>query len=462
MILVYAAAAMGQTAGGAVKICRGVPIPEGYVIVAFITSPVCPNGAYMIKKEPASPAKREAASVPASQGSALEAEGQVTRPRIVGNAGSASEPQPNEQKRAPVLRRAAAPTELEVEEKPIAASRSGPEEVGEGDVLRVDTTLVTVPVSVSDRDGRFVPDLRREEFKLFEDGEEQTITYFEETEKPFTVALMLDTSASTSFKLDEIKEAAIRFASQLRPQDRVLVVTFNNEVLLLTEATNDRAIINEVIQLNAQTGNTTRLYDAIELLVRKRLDKIVGRKAIVLFTDGVDTASHFATHASSMYMAEELDALIYPIQYDTFNDMNTPVGGGGLSVYSTRRRSGRAFPGDSRTSTPGDILNSPSSVILRVMREAYEQANQYLRGLAEKTGGRLYRADDPAQLAQAFSMIAKELSQQYSLGYYPKSPELAAGERRQIRVRLQRAGLAVRARDSYIATAGKRDGEVLR
>jgi Ca-activated chloride channel family protein len=330
--------------------------------------------------------------------------------------------------------------------------------VGEGEVVRVDTTLVTVPVSVTDRDGRFVPDLGREDFHLFEDGEEQTVAYFDEAEKPFTVALMLDTSASTSFKLEEIKEAAIRFAGQLRPQDRVLVVTFNDEVLLLTEATNDRAIINCVIQANAQTGNTTRLYEAIDLLVRERLNRIKGRKAIVIFTDGVDTASYLATYKSSMELVEELDALIYPIKYDTFGDMMAPDGGGSLNVPSTPGRSGLPILGGGRTSPSGTVLNSTSDeVSLRVMREVYGRADQYLHALAEKTGGRLYRADDPAQLAGAFSMIAEELRHQYSLSYYPKSPERAAGERRQIRVRLRRDGLAVQARDSYIAT-GHRSG----
>src|SRR6185295_17192564 len=121
--------------------------------------------------------------------------------------------------------------------------------------------LVTVPVSVLDRQGRFVPGLQREDFHVFENGIEQPIAYFEPTEKPFTVALVLDTSASTRFHLWQIKEAAIAFAKQLRPQDRVLVVTFSDEVLLLTEATNDLNTVETVIEENATTGNSTRLYE---------------------------------------------------------------------------------------------------------------------------------------------------------------------------------------------------------
>jgi VWFA-related protein len=282
-------------------------------------------------------------------------------------------------------------------------------------------------------------------------------------EKPFTVALVLDTSGSTVFKLDDIKEAAIRFAGQLRPQDRVLVVTFNDDVLLLTEATNDRAVINHVIERHAQSGSSTRLYDALDLLIKKRLNRIKGRKAIVLFTDGVDTGSSLATYRSTLETAEELDALIYPIQYDTLDD-NVQAVGGAPGGSGNGPRIGRPYLGDkgtgTGTSTPRVQLGSSSEVIARVLREAYALGGLYLHGLADKTGGRLYRADDPAQLASAFSLIAEELRHQYSLGYYPKSAgsaSLAAGTRRQIRVRVRRPGLAVRARDSYV-TAGPRNG----
>ncbi|MGH9959047.1 MAG: VWA domain-containing protein, partial [Pyrinomonadaceae bacterium] len=103
------------------------------------------------------------------------------------------------------------------------------------------------------------PDLTREDFSVFEYGVEQSIAYFEPAEKPFTVALLLDTSPSTQFHLWQIKEAAIAFAKQLRPQDRVLVVSFNDQVLLLTEVTNDLNIINSVIVQNANMGTATRL-----------------------------------------------------------------------------------------------------------------------------------------------------------------------------------------------------------
>src|SRR5919198_278198 len=276
--LTLAAAAAGQTARRAVKICQGVPIPEGYTVVGDTTSPDCPRGAYLIKKDEDGGAAGGAAQDDAQRPAGEPA---VYRPR-----------------------RAA----------PVAYSAAEPEEVGDGEVVRVNTTLITVPVSVTDRQGRYVPNLKREDFHLFENGVEQQVAFFDSADKPFTVALLLDTSGSTRFRLWDIKDAAIEFSRQLRPQDRVLVVTFNEQVLLLTEATSDRAIINGVITYNARSGDSTRLYDAVDLVIRERLNKIQGRKAIVLFTDGVDTSSQQATYESTLSQVEELDALIYPIQ----------------------------------------------------------------------------------------------------------------------------------------------------
>ena len=338
-----------------------------------------------------------------------------------------------------------------------AAPATGDEEVEAGDVVRIDTSLVAVPVSVLDRQGRFIPGLRKEDFRVFENGVEQAIAYFEPSEKPFTVALLLDTSASTRFHLWEIREAAIAFAKQLRPQDRVLVVTFSDEVLLLTEATNDLEIVNAVIQTNANPGSATRLYDAVKLVIAERLNKIQGRKAIVLFTDGVDTASNLATYDGTLREAEELDALIYPIQYDTTDYLRAMQGGGSVSVVTTTRGNW-PFGGNTSTQT---IPVTPSGGLQSVgaTQDQYERANQYLHGMADRTGGRLYQANDRKQLDQAFSSIAEELRRQYSLGYYePPANDSAPGggqasDRRVISVRVNRPNVAVRARNSYLRKA---------
>ena len=427
--------AQGQT----VRICQGVPMPEGYIIVAYENSPSCPHGAYVLKKNDASSAPQTPIATTTA-----------ARPRKVGNASlnSIALSLPTElstpDTKPPELQ-GSSPTSLDASVNVTSAtSLDNPDEVSEGDVVLIDTNLVTVPVSVLDRDGRFISDLRREQFKVFENGVEQNVAYFESTEKPFTVALLLDTSGSTFFHLWEIKEAAINFAKQLRPQDRVLIVTFDNLVMLLTEATNDLNVITDVVQRNAITGLSTRLYDAIELVTKARLNKIDGRKSIVLFSDGVDTASYRATYKSTLREVEELDALIYPIQYDTtdFVDAQTRTN---TTIVTTTIRS-RRFPTQSSSQS---IYGTPKASGPGTSMNDYKLADQFLHQLATKTGGRLYTANDRTQLSNAFSKIAEELRHQYSLGYYPQTT-LQSGERREIRVRVDQPNVAVRARDSYV------------
>jgi Ca-activated chloride channel family protein len=296
---------------------------------------------------------------------------------------------------------------------------------GEDEVVRVSTSLVTVPVSVTDRQGRFIPDLTREQFSLFEDGVEQDIAFFEPADKPFTVALLLDTSDSTRFKLSDIQAAAIAFLDQLRPEDRVIVISFGWRVSVLSEPTSDREQLRAAI-LRAQSGGGTHLYNAVELTARERLRQISGRKAIVLFTDGVDTSSHGATYESSLRYAEELDALVYVIRYDTYGD------------------AARALP-DTSSGGQGGVLVTAKGELLSV---AYKRAGIYLGLLADKTGGRLFYADTPNNLSRTFARVAAELREQYSLGYYPKRSAESGGERR-IRVRVNTKDLSVHARRSY-------------
>jgi VWFA-related protein len=342
-----------------------------------------------------------------------------------------------------------------------------PEEVGENDVVRVDTTLVTIPVSVMDRNGRFIPDLRQQEFRIYEDGVEHEVAYFAAVEKPFTLALVLDTSASTRFHMEEIQDAAIAFINQLRPDDRVLIVSFDEEVRVLAEATNNRNVLRDAIR-RTRTGGNTKLYDAVDLVINQRLNREQGRKAVVLFTDGVDTASTHASYQSNVRDAEELDALIYPVQYDTYNDTGGGWGGGnggggnGGGNWPSQKRKPRSATGilidilddvmSGKNGGGGGGNNGP--VIFgggnpNGSADDYRRANSYLNDLAYKTGARVFRADNTRDLEQSFANIAEELRRQYSLGYYPKTTA-QAGTRRQIRVRVMRPNLVVRARDSYI------------
>ncbi|MFN2512059.1 MAG: VWA domain-containing protein [Pyrinomonadaceae bacterium] len=324
---------------------------------------------------------------------------------------------------------------------------SGPEEVDAGDVIRVDTTLVTLPVSVTDRNGRYIPNLTKEDFRLWEDEVEQQVAFFASVDKPFSVVLMIDTSGSTRFRIADIQDAAITFVNQLRSDDQVMVVSFDDDVRILSEFTSNRGRLRDAIR-QTRTGDGTKLYDAVDVVINQRLNRISGRKAVVLFTDGVDTTSRRATYASNVRDAEEVDALIYPVQYDTFSDVNS---------------GGSTWPGAGRPTSPTDILiqilggmgrggrggRSGGGGGTGSTRTDYEQASRYLRDLAERTGARQFQADSTSNLGYAFANIAEELRRQYSLGFYPKRPP-QLGQRRQVRVRVNQPNLAVRARGSYI------------
>ncbi len=382
-----------------------------------------------------------------------------TRQRRVGQTPAPTATSPSTPTRAPVLGGATRVPGNQPNNNSTVQAADGPEEVDAGDVIRVNTTLVTIPVSVMDRAGRYVPNLRKENFRLWEDGVEQSIAFFSSVDKPFSLVLMIDTSASTRFRLEDIQDAAITFVNQLRQDDRVMVVSFDDDVSVLSEFTSDRYRLREAIQ-RTRTGNGTRLYDAVDMVINQRLSRESGRKAIVLFTDGVDTTSRHSSYANNLRDAEELDALIYPVQYDTQVDQGGGGGGGG------------GWPGGGRRwpRSNSDILGQILGGIIRGgggrssrggggagnNRQDYDLANRYLRELAERTGARNYQADSLQNMATAFSNIAEELRRQYSLGYYPKT-QSQAGQRRQIRVRTDQQNLAVRTRDSYVFNPGTVD-----
>jgi VWFA-related protein len=194
-----------------------------------------------------------------------------------------------------------------------AQSRPSSGQLPDDDVVRVSTSLVTVPVVVKTRRGAYVPNLRREDFRIYEDGVEQEVSHFETVDKPFTITLMLDMSDSTRIELNEIQDAAIAFLNQLRPDDRALLVAFDKQLVRLTEATADRKLLTQAIRL-VKTGGGTALYDAVDTTINLELKQIPGRKAIVILSDGIDTASVRGTFAGTVSSASEQYALIYPIQ----------------------------------------------------------------------------------------------------------------------------------------------------
>lgn len=321
--------------------------------------------------------------------------------------------------------------------------------ITDDDVISVDTELVTVPVKIYDKNNRLVSGLTKENFSIFEDGVPQEIAYFSNEEQPFTVALVLDMSYSAKFKIAEIQSAAMAFIGQLRENDKVMVVSFDEQVHLLCNPTADRKTIYSAIK-NTKIASGTSLYDAVDLVINERFRKISGRKAIVLFSDGVDTTSRRAYALNNLSDALELDALIYPVQYDTFDDVrqmkNKPV----ILLPPTSTGNPLPFPFPAPTVTTGTPGSQGTSA------EDYRKAEEYLGDMATRTGGRVYQAASTGNLALAFSRIAAELREFYSLGYYPKA-ESKTGKRRKIKVRVNNQGLVVRARADYVV--GKKAGK---
>ncbi len=319
-------------------------------------------------------------------------------------------------------------------EKPKTAVIAEPQPLsdpGEPEVIRIETDLVVIPVRVSDKGGRPIPNITKEEFKIFENGVEKEIAYFSDVEQPFTVALVLDMSYSSVFKLAEIQDAAKKFVAQLRSGDKVMVVSFAEKPIVLCEATNDRKILNIAIE-GSRIGSGTSLYTTLDVVLKEKLKPIPGRKAIVLLSDGVDTTSVFETAVSVARDITESDVLIYPIRYNTYDD-----------VQQSRR-----------TTAPiqYDDDDKPYTVDARPVkgeREGdYETAKEFLSSAAEKTGGHLYNVKSTTNLDKAFANIANELRKTYSLGYYPNS-DRESGASFNIKVRVYRPDLKIRARDSY-------------
>ncbi|MDX6406349.1 MAG: Ca-activated chloride channel [Blastocatellia bacterium] len=428
----------------------------------------------------------------------MQIAGAQTRPRRVGSTATQqpqSQQQPQPQSQVDNASQAARPSRPPVlgganrdpnEQKPetTSAKDAGPEEVSEGDVVRVETTLVSIPVSVMDRDGKYIPNLTKDDFRVWENDVEQKVAYFASTDKPFTVALLIDTSGSTRDKLGEIQDAAIAFVEQLRADDRVMVVSFSDKIRILAQPTNDRNTLRSAIR-QTEPGAGTRLYDAVDQVINQSFNRIEGRKAIVLFTDGVDTTSKHATYESTVRDAEELDALIYPVQFDTSADMGlgwpgsggsrrgrngggSPggnnggggildvlgaiLGGGSNNGSNGGGNNGGNYPGGGRNGRRGGGGNWPGGGGSGASRSEYELADQYLQDLARVTGARLYNAEQQ-NLDAAFRSVAEELRRQYSLGYYPKNAP-RAGERRNVKVRVNRPELVVRTRDSYVFQPG--------
>jgi VWFA-related protein len=278
-------------------------------------------------------------------------------------------------------------------------------------IFRARVEMVSLNVTVVDAENRYVTDLDKQDFGVFEDGTRQEITYFNKTSLPIALSLLLDTSASMEQRMFIAQDAAIGFARRLRPQDLAQVVDFDTRVEVLSDFTADMSALEIAIRAT-QAGGSTSLFNAIYISLRE-LGKIrakseddVRRRAIVLLSDGEDTSS-LVTFEEVLDLAKRSETAIYTIGLQSRDN--------GIS-------------------------------------KSFREAEFVLRQLAQETGGRSFFPQRAEDLAGIYGVIADELSSQYTLGYAP-SNQRRDGAWRRLNVQVNRQGTSARTKRGYYAPA---------
>jgi VWFA-related protein len=280
--------------------------------------------------------------------------------------------------------------------------------------------LVSLNVSVTNRAGVALANLRKEEFEVAENGEPQKIEFFQPTTAPFNLVLVLDLSGSIKDKLDVVRSAALRFLDVLGPQDKVAVVTFTDEIRVVSQLTDDRNELKRRIRAIDQSRGGTAFYEALWFSLVDTLRGTRGqRNAIVVMSDGVDSSldryNPMESRVSFNQLAhrlEEADVIVFPIYLDT--------------EYEEVFERG----------------NSSS--------EAYAVSRDQLERIAEVSGGQMFKAEKVSDLAGVYKQVAAAMRTVYSVGYYPTNAE-KDGTFRRVRVLVDRPDAAVRARKGYYA-----------
>jgi Ca-activated chloride channel homolog len=269
--------------------------------------------------------------------------------------------------------------------------------------FRSGSRVVPSYVTVVDANNRLVTDLTRDDFEVFDNGRPQEVTIFDNEVRPFTVVVMLDTSVSMTDRLKDLYGGAEQFLLRLMPHDKATVGAFNDKIEFASGFTSDRnSLVSGLKHLDF--GNQTRLYDAVHASLDE-LEKIEGRKVILLFTDGADFGSRQGS-GKALERARDNEVMIYGIGLETefFN---------GQMVVRSK---------------PDSILNR----------------------FAAETGGGYFDLKKDADLNSSFTRIAQELRSQYLLGF---SPAALDGKVHRLEVRAKRPGLKTRSRRSYVASA---------
>ena len=363
-------------------------------------------------------------------------------------------------------RRVAGTDQTTDQKKPTASSS---DEVDEGDVVRVDTQLVSVPAVVTDSTGRPLSGLRPENFSLLEDGQPQTITNFGTTDAPFEIALLLDTSGSTREDVGLIRQAALSFINALRSGDRVGIVAFNQAqtvsdpmavVEVLAPLTNDRAELTKAIG-NLGSSNGTPYYDALgrvaDSIFRAPVTDQVRRRAVVALTDGVDSASNSDFNSAKVKLSRAGIACYFiEVNTEDFVEdrlMKDCQDDGRLALSPRQlQRYREIFMPKAKSEELSNFCQMGQFERMSISRGLYNLARREMDDLARVSGGRSFVASDLADARAAFARVAADIGTLYSLGYYPTN-KARDGKFRSIQ--LQVKGLKdkaeIRARDGYYA-----------
>lgn len=311
--------------------------------------------------------------------------------------------------------------------------------------MSVEVKEVTLYATVRDKKGKIIGDLKKDNFKLNEDGRPQNITYFaQESDLPLTIGLLVDTSLSQRRVLDDERGASGDFLDDLlrEDKDKAFLVHFDREVELLQDLTSSREKLRASLQLletpsleeHASGGHShgggTLLYDAIYLAGNEIMSKQQGRKALIILTDGVDVGSK-ETIGSAIEAVQRADTSVFSI---LFADENAYGGGGPGGGWGGRG----GWPGGSGGGPGGGRGRSP---------QERPDGKKVLERIAKETGGEFFQITKKLSIEQVYAEIQQGLRNQYSLGYTPDRANEATFHK--IQVTVNQKDLTVRARDSY-------------
>jgi VWFA-related protein len=335
------------------------------------------------------------------------------------------------------------------------------------DVLTVESNLVQLNVGVVDRSGRAITTLAQTDFVVYEDGARQTIRSFEPTQAPFSLVLLLDLSGSTLSFRTQLRMAALRFIDALGPADRVSIVAFwsqervkepkvINHVETLADFTSDRKKILFTLNDRIPNGSGgTNLYEALQFSVSALAKEGKRRKAIVVLTDGVDSAMSKEDRNATSWArtGEEAVAAIKPETNATLNAVLTAADKSGVTIYPLALPSGDlkrllAYNRQMRGTLPGDpAYDDPTPQQVAV----YTAARARLDQLANRTGGRLYVINRLEDLGQQYAEVAAEMRTLYSIAYQADSSKARDGKWREIRIEVARPDTVARTKPGYYA-----------